>query len=109
MALNSTGLVLIMEGMGGSPALWSYTSTDTSVVVGGTGYFTGMGLGSPHGSPFGMKVGDHLISAQSTLGATPGQTGFHTCKASTANSSATTLSSTWGWDISVSTFPISTL
>lgn len=108
MAFTSTGLILLVEGgFGSAPQLWSYTSVDGSTLVGVNGYFVGMGFGSPHGSPLGMRVGDHVIVAQSTLGATPGQTSFHTVKAATANGS--TLGSTWGLDVSLSTSPISTL
>lgn len=102
MAFVSTGLNLMVDVFGGAmPRIWTYTSTDTSAVVASTAYFAGAGLGSPRGSPLGLKVGDFVMVQESTSGATPGRTTMHTAVSSTANASFNT-SSTAGYDISVS-------
>lgn len=54
---------LLVAGMGGSPAMWHYSSTDVSTAVKATGYFS-------NGAALGMRVGDVLHSvALSTAGA----------------------------------------
>lgn len=101
MAFNSTGLALVADGLAGGPRIWSYTSTDVSTVVAGTGYFAGQGQGSPNGSPAGMALGDLVLVWESTSGATPGRATLHGVAGSSANSTDTIHSSTWGYDISV--------
>lgn len=111
MAFTSTGLSLLLDAsLGGvGPNLWSYVSGDASSLVGVTGYFVGCGAGSPHGSPAGMKVGDLVFAAQTTGGSPAGQASVHSVIKSSANTTDTNRSSTWGYDISVSTAPVSTL
>ncbi len=108
MAFTTNGLVCVADSAinGGSsfPNLWVYQSTDaTTVACNTTGYFSGVGAGSPHGlGVFGLKVGDVVIVKSTSAVA------LAMAVSSTANGS-TSVNSTWGYDISLSTWPITTL
>lgn len=113
MAFSSTGLSMrVNRGLnGGGPAIWTYTTSDPSTAVKATGYFAKMGAGSrgpvPTSTvvgPQGMKVGDILISQESTNGGTPGRTTLHTVTGSTADQSSTSASTGYAaaYDVTVS-------
>ena len=70
---------LIVPGMGGGLALWSYASTDVHTDVDATDYFS-------NGAALGMRVNDTVIvtKTSATIGAT-----IHTVTAVTAGGAAT--------------------
>lgn len=68
-ALTSTAAVLGATGLSGpvlgGTGLWVYSSTDTSTLLQGPGYFT-------DGAKLGMRTGDMIMNVYaSSLGATP--------------------------------------
>lgn len=69
----------IAEGVGSSPALWLYASTDVHTDVDATDYFS-------NGDALGMKVNDVVIvvKTSATIGAT-----LHVVTAVTAGGAAT--------------------
>ncbi|PAQ00911.1 hypothetical protein LRP31_25480 [Mesorhizobium mediterraneum] len=69
----------IVPGLGGAPALWTYSSVDVHTDVDGTDYFT-------NGTALGMKVGDFVLVAKTT--ATIGAT-MHVVTVATAGGAAT--------------------
>lgn len=54
MAYASSGLTLLMNGVGSTPSLWTYTNTDAHGTVAGAGYFT-------DAANRGMKIHDVVI------------------------------------------------
>jgi hypothetical protein len=74
---------LLVPSIGGTPALWTYKSTNTSTEVLASGFFA-------NGSALGMKVGDFVLNINSTSGV-PYLTGVLSVAASSA---ATVVAST---------------
>lgn len=54
MSFSASGLRCIVPGIGGSPALFIYTTTDAHTDVDATDYFTNM-------TTYGMKANDVVI------------------------------------------------
>lgn len=79
MAYGTSGLNLMVQGVGDCPSWWNYTSTDIHTDVDATDYFS-------DGDAKGMKVGDIVIVTKST--ATIGAT-VHVVTAVTTGGAAT--------------------
>jgi hypothetical protein len=105
MSFSSSGLRKIVDGgLTDGTATWLYRSSDPSTAVKATGYFAGCGSGSRGANAFGMKVGDVVICAENSAGATPGRTTMHSVITSTANVASTSASSGFSasYDVTVS-------
>lgn len=106
MTFSSSGLQKIVDaGLTSGAAVWRYVSTESSTQVNATGFFSGCGVGSPGGAnAFGMKIGDTLISQESSGGATPGRCTLHGVTGSTWNQASSLASSAYSgaFDITVS-------
>lgn len=98
--MGLTGLSPVAPG-----ALWFYRSSDANAAVTATGYFTRCGYGSRSGPQVGMRVGDVVICAESSAGASPGKISMHAVTASTADQASTSASTgyTAGYNVSLST------
>lgn len=57
----STPPRLVVPGLAGGPAIWTYASTDPSTGVQATGYFS-------NGAALGIKTGDILFSCVTSSG-----------------------------------------
>lgn len=109
--LPSTGSAISQAG-----ALWVYQSTHASTAVTVTGFFAGCGRqpSSAISAPVlarspnnvAMALGDIVVCAESTGGATPGRATIHTVIGSTFNQASTSGSSACvtsaGFDVSIS-------
>ena len=105
MSFGSSGLRQITQGgLTDGLAVWLYRSTEASSDASVTGYFTGCGAGSRGSNPYGVRVGDVFLVAESTGGGTPGRTTMHSVISSTANQASTSASTGYnaGYDVSIS-------
>ena len=115
MAYSSSNVRKLLDGgifgssASGPSSVWLYRSTAASTEAATTGYFARAGIGSRSltsqlADNVGMRVGDVVIIAESTDGATPGRTTPHSVISATANQASTTASTGWntGYDVTIS-------
>jgi hypothetical protein len=94
---------------GASGGVWLYSSTHAATAATVNGFFASAGAGSRStanngAGNVGMRIGDIVIVAESTGGATPGRATLHTVTASTADQASTSASTGYraGYNVSIS-------
>lgn len=102
----STAITLLNDGnlQSGNSAMWAYVGPDDGSAVTATGYLKGVGSGGYGLGTVGLKVGDIFFNIESSAGVTPGRVTLHSVVASSRNASAWPVSSTQGFDCSLSTY-----
>ena len=99
----------------GGGSIFAYCSSNAGEEIVGAGFFTGVGaqplsstgtahpnVGARHANNVGARVGDLLVSIESSAGATPGRVTWHAVTASTFGGSTSVYSGTAGYDATVS-------